>query len=67
VQPRSQVARREELLREHVLALLSREAVAISIEEAQARGKPWPGDHEQVEPELPEPEVPLQAGEADLA
>jgi trigger factor len=66
-QPRSEVARREELLRERVLALLSREAVAISIEDAQAHGKPWPGDHEQVEPELPEPEVPPQSGELGLA
>jgi len=65
--PRSRVARREELLRERVLALLSGEAVAISIEDAQARGKPWPGDHEQVEPELPEPEVPPQAEDSGLA
>jgi hypothetical protein len=40
--------------------------VAISIEDAQARGKPWPGDHEQVEPELPEPEEPPQAEESGL-
>jgi trigger factor len=59
--PQSEVARREELLRERVLALLSREAVAITIEDAQARGKPWPLDHEQIEPELPEPEVPPQS------
>jgi trigger factor len=64
VQPRGLVARREELLRERVLVLLSREAVAISVEDAQARGKPWPGDHEQVEPELPEPEVPPRSDEA---
>jgi len=66
-QPQSQVARREELLREHVLALLSHEAVAISIEDAQARGKPWPGGHEQIEPELPEPSVPPQSDELGLA
>jgi len=65
-QPQSQVARREELLRERVLALLSREAVAISIADAQARGRPWPGDHEQVEPELPEPELPPQSEELGL-
>jgi trigger factor len=64
-QPQSDVARRDELLRERVLALLSRESVAISIEDAQARGKPWPYDHEQVAPELPEPELPLQSPEAD--
>ena len=40
--PKSRVRRREELLRERVLDLLAREAVAISIEDAQARGKPWP-------------------------
>ena len=38
--------------------LLAREAVAISIEDAQARGKPWPLDHEQVEPELPAARAP---------
>jgi trigger factor len=57
----SRVRRREELLRAKVLDLLSRESVAISIEDAQARGKPWPLDHERVEPELPQPEVPPQS------
>ena len=64
--PTSRVRRREELLRERVLDLLSRESVAISIEDAQARGKPWPLDHERVEPELPQPEVPPQSPEAGL-
>ena len=64
--PRSLVDRREELLRERVLELLSRAAVPISIEDAQARGKPWPLDHEQVEPELPEPELPPQSDAAGL-
>jgi len=59
--PRSHVNRRDELLRERVLELLSRDAVAISIEDAQARDKPWPLDHEQVEPELPQPDLPPQA------
>ena len=64
--PKSRVRRREELLRERVLDLLARESVAISIEDAQARGKPWPLDHEQVEPELPQPEVPPQSPEGGL-
>ena len=65
--PKSRVRRREELLRERVLDLLARESVAISIADAQARGKPWPLDHERVEPELPQPEVPPQSPEAGLA
>lgn len=64
--PKSRVRRREELLRERVLDLLARESVAISIEDAQARGKPWPLDHEQVEPELPQPEVPPQSPDGGL-
>jgi len=63
--PKSRVRRRDELLRERVLDLLARASVAISIEDAQARGKPWPLDHEQVEPELPQPELPPQSPEAD--
>jgi trigger factor len=63
--PKSRVSRREDVLRERVLDLLARESIAISIEDAQARGKPWPLDHEQVEPELPQPELPPQSPEAD--
>ena len=64
--PKSRVRRREELLRERVLDLLARESVAISVQDAQARGKPWPLDHEQVEPELPQPELPPLSGAGGL-
>jgi trigger factor len=64
--PRSRVGRREELLRERVLDLLAREAIAISIEDAQAREKPWPRAQGPLEPELPQPEVPPQS-EAGLS
>lgn len=65
--PQSRVARREQLLRERVLDRLARATVAISIEDAQARDKPWPRDHEPLEPELPQPELPPQAGGAGRA
>jgi trigger factor len=65
--PQSRLARREQVLRERVLDLLARETVAISIEDAQARGKPWPQDQEPLEPELPQPELPPQAGGAGIA
>jgi trigger factor len=60
--PRSRVGRRDQLLRERVLDLLAREATAISVEDAKARNKPWPREDGPVEPELPEPEEPPQAG-----
>jgi trigger factor len=65
--PLSRVARREQVLRERVLDVLARESVAISIEDAQARGKPWPRDHEPVEPELPQPGPPPHGGAAGAA
>ncbi len=66
--PKSRVSRRDELLRERVLALLSREAVAITIEDAQSQDKPWPHDQEPpeaelAEAELPQPELPPQSEE----
>ena len=54
--PASRVRRRDQLLRERVLELLARESVAISVQDAQARDKPWPRDQGPVEPELPDPE-----------
>ncbi len=65
--PQTRTARRQQVLRERVLELLAREAVAISIGDAQARDKPWPRDPEPLEPELPQPELPPQAGGAGLA
>lgn len=58
--PPSRVARCEQVLRERVLALLAREAVGISIEDAKASGKPWPQEHGPELPELPEPGAPAQ-------
>ena len=65
--PKSRVQRREEVLRARVLDVLTRESIAISIEEAQARGKPWPLDHERVEPALPQPDVSPRSPEAGTA
>ena len=65
--PKSRVGRRDELLRARVLDLLARESIAISVADAQARGKPWPHDHAPLEPELPQPAVPPQSGAAGLA
>ena len=62
--PMSRVRRREELLRARVLGLLAGASVAISVEDAMARGKPWPREHEPLETELPEPELPPQSDEA---
>lgn len=55
---KSRVRRRDEVLRRHVLDLLARESVAISVEDAQARGKPWPRDDAASAPDLPDPELP---------
>jgi trigger factor len=60
----SRVTRCEQVLRERVLELLAREAVGISIEDAQASGKPWPQEHAPELPELPEPDEPPQSGVA---
>ena len=65
--PTSRVRRREELLRARVLDLLARESIAISVDDAKQRGKPWPRDHEPPAVELPEPELPPQSGEAGPA
>jgi len=65
--PKSRVRRREELLRERVLDLLARESIAISLEDAKARGKPLPRDDEPLEAELPQPELPPQSDDADAS
>ena len=55
---------REQVLRERVLELLAREAVGISIEDAQASGKPWPQEHAPELAGAAEPEEPPQSGAA---
>jgi trigger factor len=67
VPPKSRARRRDEVLRARVLELLARESVAISVEDAKARDKPWPRDHAPLEPELPELEVPPHSGPGGLA
>jgi trigger factor len=62
--PQSRVTRVGQVLRERVLELLAREAVGISIADAQASGKPWPQEHAPELPELPEPDEPPQSGAA---
>lgn len=58
--PPTRASRRQELVRRRVLDLLAGAAVAISIEDALARGKPRPRDDAAVTPELPEPPEPSE-------